>query len=452
MKKPFVPFDKFEKSCAPLGKPLAETMQESCDDKFAPTPPVPCSAKPCPPYWQRTCEFRCHASGFVEYEETDGCGNTRWVRTSEDVVWVNDGENDCDDDNSTTERVTMVQLNQCGDERIVDAGRFCCTPEWVNVPGEGEGYYEPVYDCNTTMLRIEQEDGCGNERLLNTSTPVSWTDLGGSRRCNEGNYERQERNQCGDTRWAVISPFVWTDTGETRCDGSLIEKEQENQCGDLRWVVTDTSLAWTDTGVTDCTTTYKAQQENQCGALRMQDRGAVVWTNTGETRCGPVSENIENEQSNQCGDLRWTDTGVACDAPVPALPEFAGGGCFVDNPSSATSTYFLRYASNGTGTEKTVFGSGTSPFSWAPGVVDGAGYEIKVDYDFAGSSASYSGPTEGVWTSMAALTELVWTVTGPTPSGAYLTGFVHIRRVGETDPETTCEIVSTFISVGVECP
>lgn len=447
MSKPFVPFDKFEKSCSPQGKSLAETMQANCNDRLAPEPTVPCSAKPCAPYWKRTCEIRCLSNGFVEEQETDGCGNTRWVRTVDQVIWTDDELLDCEDSQSTSERIRMRQTNQCGETREVDTGNFCCVPEWADTAGEGS----PFYDCALSMLRVEQEDGCGNERLFTTALPVTWTDTA-ERQCADGYYQREEINQCGQLRWTNIIEYVWTDTGETRCTGSLIEKEQENQCGTLRWIATSTSLAWTDTGIFDCTTTFQAEQENQCGEIRMQDRGAVVWTNTGETQCGPISENIENQQANQCGDLRWNDTGVACDAPVPALPEFIGGACYVDNPSTESSNYFLRFANNGTGTEKVLFGGGTSPFSWAPGVVDGAGYEIKVDFDFAGSAAAYSGPTEGVWTSMAALVEMYWSVTSPSPSGAYLTGTVSIRRVGEVDAETTCEIVSTFVSVGVDCP
>jgi hypothetical protein len=442
--KKFVPFDQFEKSCAPLGKPLAESMAASCDARFAPEPVPTCNEVPCAPFWQPTCEIRCLSNGLVDAEEQDGCGNTRWVRTPDVVEWVDGDLVACVDDQDEGERVYRTQTNQCGDTRQVWTGDYCCTPAWADVE-------PPVLDCAATLLRYQQEDGCGNERLRTSSDLVTWTD-NTERRCSDGYYQREEVNQCGALRWTNISEYVWVDTGETRCIGAIIEAEQANQCGDLRWVNTGTAIEWVDTSTETCDGTHQVLQENQCEATRWSDRGVVVWTNTGETQCGPISDNIENEQTNQCGDLRWFDTGVACTSPLPAMPATAGGGCYVKTAAEGSSSWTLKFNSNGTGTRTTSIGDGTAPFTWAPGTVDGSNYEIMVEYDFAGSGASYTGPAEGVWTSLAAMVQMQWTVTGPTPNAAVLTGNVHIRLVGNTDPDDTMEIIDTFLSIDVECP
>ena len=171
------------------------------------------------------------------------------------------------------------------------------------------------------------------------------------------------------------------------------------------------------------------------------------------TQCGPVSANIENQQVNQCGTLRWLDTGVSCSIADPVLPGSFGGGCYVDRPTSSQSYYRLAFGNNGTGTRSTIIGSGTAPFSWAPGVVDGSNYEIMVNFTFAGSmAANYTGPANGVWVSLASTVEMKWAINGPTPSGAYLSGNIYIRKVGSAVPEASAIIEETFISVGVDCP
>lgn len=441
--KKFTPFDGFQKTCSPDGKPLKDSMQESCNDRL--TPEQESCLKACPPYWQKTGQIRCLSNGLVDFEEQDGCGNSRWTRGTDVVVWEDVGLTDCDDPEDAGEYIHMKQVNQCCETRLIRTDDKCCDPEWINAPG-------PVYNCEQSMLRVEQVDGCGSERLHTTGQPVAWSDTG-NRRCNENMYERQEENQCGASRWTVVGPFVWVDTGNTRCDGSLIEKEQENQCGTLRWIVTNAALEWEDTGNITCSGTYVVEQENQCGATRLDDRGPILWTNTGVSQCGPVSENIENQQINQCGDLRWLDTGVNCSVANPALPTNFGGGCYVDTPTTTQSYFRLRFNNNGTGTRSILIGSGDAPFGWAPGVVDGNNYEIKVDFTFdGGPSSSYSGPDSGVWTSLGTLITMQWAVNGPTPNGGYLEGTVSIRKVGSVEPETTAEILTTFISVGVECP
>lgn len=114
MKKPFVPFDQFERSGTPDTKSLHDTMQENCNDRLAPVPD-PC-VSPCAPYWQPTDERSCTKSALIEIQEVDGCGNTRWTRTKELVAWVNQGDPIL---NEETGQVSQEQVNQCGQTRTV---------------------------------------------------------------------------------------------------------------------------------------------------------------------------------------------------------------------------------------------------------------------------------------------------------------------------------------------
>lgn len=446
MTRPFIPFDKFEKSCAPLAKPLEESMAENCDAKLAPEGPVPCSEKPCPPYWQRTTSKRCLANGLVDIQELDGCGNERWVRTSEVVVWTDTTETTCVSGSDAGEKIYMQQVNQCGDTRQVFTGRFCCVPAWVNSDAP------PVYDCNQSMLRVNQEDGCGNTRLFTTEFAVAWTD-NGSRRCLDDRHQRQEVNQCGTTRWVDNGALVFVDTGDTRCVGALIEKEQVDQCGTLRWIATDVALTWTDTGVQTCVTDHLVEQDNQCNATRLDNRGPVVWTNTGETRCEEVSGMVENRQINQCGTLRWDNTGISCDIGDITLPISIGPGCITTAMGQGLS-YSIQFGNSGLASEAISPYGSPYPFAWASGVVNGALYEIKVVHTFAqGFYSTYTGPTGGVWTSLANAVSMVWAMSPKgVPYGNNLSGTISIREVGNDATLVEMLIDPTFMAIGLECP
>lgn len=290
MAKPFVPFDKFERSCQTGGKTLAETMQDSTKASLAPEPEK-CSSS-CLPYWQRTGERRCMEIDLIEVEETDGCGHTRWVRTADRVIWE-DAEGTeqettrCDTPNN---RIQKKQVNQCGGVRWITTNELCCKPEWVNVtPAE--------IDCTQSMERRLQRDGCGNERLRATGSPVDWVATG-EQRCQPGNvYQVEETNQCGDVRWRTVPggcPCIpnWQTTGQERCTGEFVEQYQTDGCGHNRWQPTST---------------------------------LVVWTNTGETRCNGGF--IQNQQISQCGSTRWSTTETTCTSsppPVEIDPEWSG--------------------------------------------------------------------------------------------------------------------------------
>lgn len=114
MNKPFVPFDKYERPGDPKSKTLHDTMQENCNDRLAPKND-PCT-NPCAPYWQPTGGRSCTRSPIIEVEEADGCGNSRWVRTTDLVTWVDQGDPIL---NEETGQISQEQVNQCGQTRIV---------------------------------------------------------------------------------------------------------------------------------------------------------------------------------------------------------------------------------------------------------------------------------------------------------------------------------------------
>ena len=387
--KKFVPYDLFGKACSPKGKPLAETMQENPETKFAPDPPRPCSDTPCPPYWQKTCAQRCLASGMMEAEEADGCGNTRWVRIAETVVWTDTGQEECD---LAINIFKKEQTNQCGEIRWVETGVLCCTPTWVN----SDCGTANCNNCDQSKVRVPQEDGCGNTRMYDTGVLVAWSD-NGSRRCLDGNYQKQEANQCAATRWVTLGPVTWVDSGATRCAGAVIEKEQVDSCGTTRWVATGAVLTWTDTTTVSCAGgIYSVQQVNECGTTRMQDRGPVTWLNTGIQRCS-ATDMVEKEQVNQCGTLRWIETGATCTVTLPP-PTFAQEfGCHTKtaNHHNAAAGEALRFHPDGrwTVTKGTEYNAEYMEGMWITDSPSDPGlYECRIE----GTKTSYVNETGGI--------------------------------------------------------
>ena len=423
--------------CGPEGTLLQPQINQCGGTRMFDTGTT-CST-PCVPNWQNTGVTRC-TNVNVENQQNDGCGNTRWFDTGVPVAWTNNGATICGGGGT----LLQPQINPCGGTRWHDTGTSCvdpCVPTWVNTG---------TTRCTGTNVEAYQEDGCGNTRWHDTGTPVAWTDNGG-RQCADGFYQRNETNPCGATRWANIAAIAWTNTGVQRCTGTFIENQQSNQCGTLRWEATAIAVAWSDTGVMDCSgANLMAQQVNQCGTTRMDDRGPVTWTNTGAPTC--VDGTLRQLQTNPCGGTRTVDTGTACGPVAPSLPASFGGACFVDSPTASLSYYQITFGTDGTGVEKIQFGGGSAPFTWAPGTVNGADYQIKVDFTFSGASTSYNGPANGAWVSLATARTMEWRVSGPGANAANLTGAVSIRRVGASAAETTAAIGDTFISVGVECP
>lgn len=393
----------------------------------------------CTPNWQDTGVTRC-TGGNVENQQLDGCGNSRWFDTGTPVAWTNNGATVCGGGGT----LLQPQINQCGNTRLHDTGVACvdpCTPVWADTG---------TTRCTGANVESYQEDGCGNSRWHDTGVPVAWTDNGG-RQCAGGFYQRNETNQCGATRWANIEPIAWTNTGTQRCTGTYVENQQINQCGVLQWVSTGVLVSWGDTGVYDCSgANLMAEQINQCGTTRMDNRGPMPWTNTGAPTC--VDGTLRQLQTNPCGGTRTVDTGTACGPAAPSLPAGFGGGCFVDNPTVSLSYYQITFGTDGSGVEKTQFGGGSAPFTWAPGTVNGADYEVKVDFTFSGTGTSYSGPANGAWVSLATARTMEWRVSGPAANAATVSGTVSVRRVGAPAAEATATIDSTFIGTNTECP
>lgn len=340
MAKSFVPFDDFERGCLPDGKSLSETMQENCKDRLAPKK-EPCR-KSCLPYWQRTSNFRCLGIGLLEYEEEDGCGNSRWVRTAESVIWQTAEETRCDELNN---RIQKKQFNQCGGERWITTSELCCKPEWVFLPEEDGGQI----NCDQTMLRRLQTDGCGHERLYSTGQPVTWASTG-EQRCEPGDiYQVEQVNQCGDTRWTTVPggcPCIpdWQPSGPERCTGYYVERQETDGCGHTRWQSTGTQ---------------------------------VEWTNTGETRCNGGF--IQRQQVSQCGSTRWSTTEIACSSSPPATEvgskwdgeRLSGNGSVMVTMrlDAAAGKFYWQYA-----------GEPTQSESWVTGAFDKSHYEARITW------------------------------------------------------------------------
>lgn len=229
--KPFVPFDSFEK-CDDTGKPLKETMQENCNERFNETEES--DATLCIPFWQLTGEKRCLDINVLEVEEANGCGQTRFRRVVDPVIWTDTGETRC---NTEINRFEKEQVNQCGDSRWQVTNTMCCDPTWIST---GEVRCEPG-----NIYQVEQTNECGQTRwqTIPGGCPCipDWQPTG-PERCTGANVEREEIDGCGHTRWqSTGTPVNWDDTDETRCNGSFIQIRQINQCGGLRWFTTETA-------------------------------------------------------------------------------------------------------------------------------------------------------------------------------------------------------------------
>lgn len=413
--KKFIPFDSFEKACSPKGKTLHETMQENCNARLAPEPPVPCSDTPCPPYWQATGELRCLGNGLVDREEADGCGNSRWVRTVDRVLWVEGALVACVDVGDATESIFREETNQCGDVRRVNTGNKCCTPAWIpSTP--------LTYDCTQLTLRVNEEDGCGNTRLNSTDNPVLWSTTGDTR-CQPGDiFEVEQTNQCGETRWFATGapcPCVpeWVDLDIQRCTGTYVEEQQSDGCGATRWLASATEVAW---------------------------------TNTGAERCG-ITDFVQLQQVNQCGTTRWFTTATSCAEVEPPAPTVGfgdgvgAGGCYTVTAPGEVS-YFINFGSDGQLTEGSSLEMATigNRGVWAP-AGDVALYEIK-----CGAVDPADGMTADTWYPMPRT--LIWSLSsGGAPVGEFLDTVISIRRISDGLPIGSTTLDHIQLGVGTEC-
>ena len=115
---------------------------------------------PCIPNWQPSGPERCTGE-FVERQEVDGCGHTRWEATSTVVLWSNTGETRCNGG-----FIQNQQISQCGTTRWSSTDTPCVTsppanmiPEkWVGESFTGNGDHTAMITLNasTGVLTWEQ--------------------------------------------------------------------------------------------------------------------------------------------------------------------------------------------------------------------------------------------------------------------------------------------------------
>ena len=122
---------------------------------------------PCIPDWQPTGQQRCN-SVYIENQEEDGCGHTRYTPTEVEVEWMNTGETRC----APIGFIQNQQISQCGTTRWFTTETPCSIAQ---PPDEVEN---PEID---TCL---SNSGVGAWRQmavnLNASTgEISWTDTHG---------------------------------------------------------------------------------------------------------------------------------------------------------------------------------------------------------------------------------------------------------------------------------
>ena len=151
----------------------------------------------CTPNWVGTGDIDCTQSMERRHEE-DGCGNTRLRSTGFPVNWVGTGEARCE----PGDIYQVEQTNQCGDTRWLTIPGACpCIPNWQ--PSGPER-------CTGQFVERQEVDGCGHTRWQPTAVAVVWSNTGETR-CNGGFIQNQQISQCGTTRWS---------TTETPCTNS----------------------------------------------------------------------------------------------------------------------------------------------------------------------------------------------------------------------------------------
>lgn len=358
----FEPFDKFERECSLPPKAIKETMQENCNTNF-PAQKESCN-KRCAPWWQKTGEKRCNNSnGFLELEEADGCGHTRFVR-SELMQWTD--TTDTRDDPGGSNQKQKKQTNQCGDERWVFAGSLWCTPNWVNDP-------DAEVDCSQSMEQIRQLDGCGHTRMHFTGNPVNWI-MTGDVQCLPGDiYQVKQSNQCGGERWITVDggcPCIpdWTATSTQRCTGAFVENQEQDGCGHTRYTAT---------------------------------ADPVVWTPTGDTQCSPAGL-VQNKEVNNCGTFRWVNTEDTCSNAAPPM-ELGDLGIGDEHHGSHSAIVTFKLQGSTKKITASGFDEGNGSFDWVSGAIDRSQYEAKfsllADESYGSSPPGryYAGSAMGTW-------------------------------------------------------
>lgn len=188
----------------------------------------------CTPNYVPTSTYECREDGrrYRWYSDSNSCGgaNGQWQDVGP-VVWSNNGEQVC---NGETNTWMQPEINNCGGTRNRDTGVPCeepCVPgDWEDVPGATR--------CEGFQPQKQQDNGC---ELRWVDTEKEWVPkVPPQYQCGPSSHQQREVSQCGEERWTIIGPTIWTATGEEQCVEGFVQIREENQCGDLRWTQTAT--------------------------------------------------------------------------------------------------------------------------------------------------------------------------------------------------------------------
>lgn len=111
---------------------------------------------PCIPNWQPLGPERCTGE-FVENQEADGCGHTRWQPTATLVVWTNTGETRCNGG-----FIQNQQISQCGTTRWFTTETTCTTSPAANELDPkfvGETLAPNTHPTKTLSTRLDATTG-----------------------------------------------------------------------------------------------------------------------------------------------------------------------------------------------------------------------------------------------------------------------------------------------------
>ena len=214
-------------------------------------------------------------------EQRNQCGQTRWRKVCspwDNGYYTETGVTTCrlngGDSEYLSGSVFEQVVNPCGRlswrylrlMTFTETGNTRCEydPEGGEGPSSGDGsYYKEVRDdcgnlhwqyagnltwsatgnqrCDVDFIAVEERSTpCGLMRWRTSEVAVLWSPTGNTR-CNAGAFEREEQNNCGQTRWQPAGVVTWEPTGNYDCRSNINWREERNQCGELRWINTGAS-------------------------------------------------------------------------------------------------------------------------------------------------------------------------------------------------------------------
>lgn len=431
--------------------------------------------------WEQVGDAFCRNS-TLWVNEISNCGRTRERDTGDaccvDTTWTQVGAPECRDDDFWW----VIEESNCGNTRERNTGIPCgdepCTPNWTSTfecRNSGRRYQvfvdqnacEPSYEvdvgpviwtttrtyCGVDGFYVEEQvNQCNQVRHEATNTPCvepcdadTWTPTGQFRCDGSGAPEREERNDCGDTRWVPVTP-EYEDSATRRCDfegsGRVEVWQTEIHGCEGQWR-DDSPVVWTPVVPPEfqCdASTHQQRTENQCGDRRWEVVGPVVWTPTGEEQC--VDRFVQVRETNQCGDSRWRVTTTPCGQPE--APDFEGvaGCCFEGAGWPAASVEFVLNTDGTTELRRTCAPNITH--TWLPTGADPADYEFRFE-TFPGSGRGWAAGNVPYSASVSCSV-------GGSPQLDSRTLTMYWRYTGDTDP--TGSVVFTAVleaGCGREC-